>query len=481
MLRGIQQVHFVGIGGIGMSGLAEILLNLGYTVTGSDLKRSDITERLVDLGATFFEGHDPRNVGKAGVVVRSAAVSDNNPEIRAAHRRRVPVIPRSQLLADLMRLKPHAIAVGGTHGKTTTTSMISAILDKADIESTTIVGGILNRKGSNVAWGTGEYLVAETDEHDGSFLKLYPTVTVVTSIDPEHMEYYGTLDSLKSAFLDFVNRVPFYGFSVVCRDDENVRSIIPEISATYITYGLRRGADIVAKDIALTSGAKPLANVERLKTSFVVFNHNERLGKTGRLGTVSVRMVGRHNVQNALAAIAVGLGFGMKFSQIRAGLKLFRGVRRRFQLKGNISGIAVLEDYAHHPTEIEVTLRAVRSLRPRRIIAVFQPHLYSRTKMFCNDFGQALANTDCLLITKIYGTAREKPMPGVSAMNIIEAARKAGHKQVEYVEDKEEIPGILVERLRPGDAVVFLGAGDIGKVSDLMVEALKKREGTAGN
>ncbi len=481
MLRGIQQVHFVGIGGIGMSGLAEILLNLGYTVTGSDLKRSDITDRLVRLGATFFEGHKARNVGSAGVVVRSAAVRDSNVEIEAAHRRRIPVIPRSQLLADLMRLKPHAIAVGGTHGKTTTTSMISAILEKADIESTAIVGGILNRKNSNVAWGTGEYLVAETDEHDGSFLKLYPTVTVVTNIDPEHMEYYGTLDSLKSAFLDFVNRVPFYGFSVVCKDDKNVRSIIPEITATYITYAMRRAADVVAKDVRIASAPRSAPGAGRFQSSFTVFNQNDRLGKVGELGTATVQAVGNHNVLNALAAIAVGLGLGMKFSQIRAGLRLFHGVRRRFQLKGMVSGITVFEDYAHHPTEIEATLLALRSLRPRRVVAVFQPHLYSRTKFFCKDFGRVLAKTDRLCVTSIYGTAREEPMPGVSAMNIVKAARKAGHKRVDYVENKDEIPAVLLEHLRPGDTVIFLGAGDIGKVSDIMVDALKKREGTAGN
>ena len=460
-----------------MSGLAEILLNLGYKVTGSDLKRSDIIDRLVQLGATFFQEHDPKNIGAASVVVRSTAVSENNVEVQAANRRRIPVIPRSQLLADLMRLKPHAIAVGGTHGKTTTTSMISAILEKADIESTAIVGGILNRKGSNVAWGTGDYLVAETDEHDGSFLKLYPTVTVVTNIDPEHMEYYGTLDALKSAFLDFANKVPFYGFSVVCRDDKNVRSIIAEITATCITYGLRRGADIVAKDITLRTPADTLANVGRIESRFTVYNNNERLGKTGRLGTIGVRAVGKHNVLNALAAISIGLGLGMKFSEIRAGLKLFRGVRRRFQLKGNVSGIAVFEDYAHHPTEIEATLRAVRSLRPRRIVAVFQPHLYSRTKFFCDDFGRVLAKTDRLVITKIYATAREKPMPGVSGMNIARAARDAGHKTAEYIEDKDKIPGILAEYLRAGDAVLFLGAGDIGRVSDEMVQLLKEREG----
>jgi len=304
---------------------------------------------------------------------------------------------------------------------------------------------------------------------------------VVTNIDPEHMEYYGTLDSLKSAFLDFVNRVPFYGFSVICRDDKNVRSIIPEITATRITYGVRRGADIVAKDIKLAATARTLAAARRLKSSFTVFNQSERLGKVGRLGTVTVNAVGNHNVLNALAAIAVGLGLGMKFPQIRAGLRLFRGVRRRFQLKGTVSGITVIEDYAHHPTEIEATLRALRSLRPRRILAVFQPHLYSRTKFFCSDFGQVLAKTDRLFITSIYGTAREEPMPGVSAMNVVEAAQKAGHEEVEYVEDKDEIPGVLLEHLRSGDTVVFLGAGDIGKVSDKMVEALEEREGTARN
>jgi len=477
MLRGIQQVHFIGIGGIGMSGLAEILLNLGYTVTGSDLKRSEITDRLVQLGAKFFEGHDPKQVGNAGVVVRSAAISDDNVEVQAAYQRRIPVIPRSQLLADLMRMKPHAIAVGGTHGKTTTTSMISAVLEKADIESTTIVGGILNKKGSNVAWGTGDYLVAETDEHDGSFLKLYPTVTVLTNIDPEHMEYYGTLDSLKSAFLDFVNRVPFYGFSVVCKDDANTRSIIPRITAPYITYGLRRDVDITARDITCASDAEPFAHLRRLESSFVVANKNERLGKVGELGRVSVRAIGRHNVLNALAAISVGLGLGMRFTQVRAGLRLFRGVRRRFQLKGYVGGVAVIEDYAHHPTELEATLSAVRSLRPRRVIAVFQPHLYSRTKFFCDDFGRVLAEADLLFVTKIYGTAREKPIAGVSAMDVVEAARKAGHGAVEYVEEKESLPELLLRHVRSGDAVLFLGAGDIGMVSDTMVQVLKERKG----
>jgi UDP-N-acetylmuramate--alanine ligase len=477
MLRGIQHVHFIGIGGIGMSGLAEILLNLGYTVTGSDLKRSEITDRLVQLGARFFEEHDPKQVRNAGVVVRSAAVSDDNVEVQAAYQRRIPVIPRSQLLADLMRMKPHAIAVGGTHGKTTTTSMISAVLEKADIESTTIVGGILNKKGSNVAWGTGDYLVAETDEHDGSFLKLYPTVTVVTNIDPEHMEYYKTLDSLKSAFLDFVNRVPFYGFSVVCRDDANTRSIIPEITAPCITYGLRRGADIIARDITCAADGEPFAHLRRLESSFMVANKNERLGKVGELGRVNVRSIGRHNVLNALAAISVGLGLGMRFPQVRAGLRLFRGVRRRFQLKGYIGGIAVLEDYAHHPTEIDATLSAIRSLRPRRVIAVFQPHLYSRTKFFCDDFGRVLATADLLFVTKIYGTAREKPIAGVSAMDIVQAARRAGHGRVEYIEEKESLPELLLRQVRSGDAVLFLGAGDIGRVSDTMVQALKERKG----
>jgi len=477
MLSGMRRIHFVGIGGIGMSGLAEILLNLGYKVTGSDLRQSDITDRLVRLGATFFQGHVAKNVGAANVVVRSTAISENNVEVQAARRRRIPVIPRSQLLADLMRLKQHAIAVGGTHGKTTTTSMMSAILEKAEIESTAIVGGILAKRNSNVAWGTGDYLVAETDEHDGSFLKLYPTVTVVTNIDPEHMEYYGTLDALKAAFLDFVNRVPFYGFSVVCRDDANVRSIIPEITATYIAYGLRRGADVVAKDISLKAPGKKLADVGRIESRFTVYNENERLGKTGKLGTVSIRAVGKHNVLNALAAISVGLGLGMKFADIRGGLKLFGGVKRRFELKGSVSGIAVFEDYAHHPTEIEATLEAVRSLRPRRIVAVFQPHLYSRTKFFCDDFGRVLAKTDRLVVTKIYGTSREEPMPGVSGMNIVTAAREAGHDAVEYIEEKDEVPGILAESLRAGDAVLFLGAGDIGRVSDKMVKLLKGRKG----
>ncbi|UCD58230.1 MAG: UDP-N-acetylmuramate--L-alanine ligase, partial [Candidatus Hydrogenedentota bacterium] len=337
MRSSIKKVHFVGIGGIGMSGLAEILLNLGYQVSGSDLQPSAITRRLEKLGAIFFDHHSPENVEGSSIVVYSAAIPHDNPELLAARAAEIPIIPRSEMLADLMRLKPNAVAVAGTHGKTTTTSMIAAILEKADIESTAIIGGILNRKGSNVSWGTGDFLVAEADEHDGSFLKLFPTITVVTSIDAEHLEYYGTIDEIKRAFLDFVGRIPFYGFSVVNKEDSNVRDILPHICSNLITYAINYSADLEA--IGIETNRPALRNgiyrVDHLETSFEVKNSNKHLGPPGTLGRVRVRAAGKHNVLNALAAIGVGLGLGMAFDQICNGLLLYDGVERRLQIRAN--------------------------------------------------------------------------------------------------------------------------------------------------
>ncbi len=458
-----------------MSGLAEILLNLGYQVSGSDVQPTPITERLEKLGATFFEAHSSENIEGASIVVYSAAIPPENPELLAARSARIPVIPRSEMLADLMRLKPNAIAVAGTHGKTTTTSMVAAILEKADIESTAIIGGILNRKGSNVSWGTGDFLVAEADEHDGSFLKLFPTITVVTSIDAEHLEYYGTIDEIKRAFLDFVSRIPFYGFSVVNAEDGNVRDILPLIPSNCITYALNHAADLHALEIetnplALRNGSY---NMEEMGTSFTVENSNPNLGPEGVLGRASVRAVGKHNVLNSLAAIAVGLGLGMPFGQIREGLLLYDGVERRIQVKANVGDILVIEDYAHHPTEIAATLDAVSHFNASRLFVLFQPHLYSRTKFFTKEFAQSLMPATRLFVTEVY-QAREKPMPGVSGLNIVKIARELGHPDAEFIEDKWSMPDMLESNLQPGDIVLVLGAGDIYKVADEIARRVRR-------
>jgi UDP-N-acetylmuramate--alanine ligase len=470
-----QKIHFVGVGGIGMSGLAEILLNLGYEVTGSDLKASEITDRLCEYGLTFFEGHSAEQIGNAGIVVVSAAVGNDNPEVRAARERNIPVIHRSDLLADLMRLKPNAIAVGGTHGKTTTTSMISAILDRANIGATSIVGGILHRSGTNARWGTGDYLVAEADEHDGSFLRLHPTIAVVTSIDAEHLEYYGTLDSIKRAFRDFCNDVPFYGYSILCYDDSNVRAILGEIQSSCITYGLEEGASLrgsnVRVDTRVVSKSLP-AQSALLTTRVDVTAYDPRLPMSGNLGTLSFRAIGAHNVRNALAACAVGLCLGMRFREIADGIKLYDGVQRRLQLRGEERGIKIIEDYAHHPTEIASTAEAVRWINPTRIIGVFQPHLYSRTKFFYADFARVLGELDHAIVTSIYGS-REAPVPGVNSGLIVDAARQAGANRVELVNDMNDVPARLAPDLRAGDVVLVMGAGNINRIVPALLEAIR--------
>ncbi len=469
-----RKVHFVGVGGIGMSGLAEILLNLGYEVSGSDLKASEITDRLRQYGLRFFEGHAPEHIGDAGIVVVSAAVGPDNTEVLAARERRIPVIHRSDLLADLIRLKPNAVAVGGTHGKTTTTSMISAFLDRANIGATSIVGGILHRSGTNARWGTGDYLVAEADEHDGSFLRLHPTIAVVTSIDAEHLEYYGTIDRIQRAFTDFCNDVPFYGYSIVCGDDPNTCVILKDIESVCITYGLGADVSLRGTNIRLVApdSAQPKARqLPRLRTLVDVTAQDERLPVFGPLGTLEFNAIGTHNVRNALAACAVGLCLGMRFGLIAEGLRLFDGVRRRLQVCGERRGVLVVEDYAHHPTEIASTLEAVRWLEPARTICVFQPHLYSRTKFLCEDFARVLAGVDRAIVTDIYAS-REEPMPGVDAGLIVDAARAQGCNTIELVRDMETVPRHLAPELRDGDLVLILGAGNINRIGAPLLETL---------
>lgn len=470
-----RRVHFVGVGGIGMSGLAEILLNLGYEVSGSDLAASEITRRLEEYGLRFYESHEASNIGEAGILVVSAAVNEANIEVVTAKERGVPVIHRSSLLADLMRLKPEAVAVGGTHGKTTTTSMISAFLDRANIGATSIIGGILHRSGTNARWGAGDCLVAEADEHDGSFLRLHPTISVVTSIDAEHLEYFGTIDRIKRAFLDFCNMVPFYGYSIVCYDDPNVRAILGDIESVCITYGLDSDASLQGRNVRLhlpdPSRAKA-AQLDKVRLRFDVVSNDERLAATGMLGTLDINALGLHNVRNALAACAVGLCLGMRFGVIAAGLRMFDGVQRRLQVSGEHAGILIVEDYAHHPTEVASTLEAVRMAEPGRIICVFQPHLFSRTKFFCEEFGRVLGSVDRAIVTDIY-PSREEAMPGVDSSLIVDAARNGGYHQVELVNDMHEVPGYLAPDLRGGDIVLVLGAGNINRICGPLLAAVR--------
>jgi len=459
-----------------MSGLAEILLNLGYEVTGSDLKTTAITQRLESYGLRFAEGHDVANLGEAGIVVISAAVQEDNVEVAEARCRGIPVIHRSDLLADLIRLKPNAVAVGGTHGKTTTTSMISAFLDRANIAATSIIGGILHRSGTNARWGTGDYLVAEADEHDGSFLRLHPTISVVTNIDAEHLEYYGTLDRIKRAFVDFCNGVPFYGYSIVCRDDPGVRAILDEVESICITYGLEKGASLTGANVSLCvpDGAKSkAAQLASLHTRFDVVCHDERLNAPGSLGQLEINALGRHNVQNALAACAVGLCLGMRFGLIAEGLKMFDGVQRRLQVCGEHNGVLVVEDYAHHPTEIASTLEAIRWIEPKRIIVVFQPHLFSRTNFFHTEFAKVLSGVNRAIVTDIYAS-RETPMPGVDAGLIVDSAQKQGSTHVTLVRDMHAVPATLAPELASGDVVLVLGAGNINRVAPSILEEWRK-------
>jgi UDP-N-acetylmuramate--alanine ligase len=443
MFGKIKKIHFVGIGGIGMSGIAEVLLNLGYQISGSDLKFSEVTEHLQQVGAIIMEGHRAENVGQAEVVVTSSAVHDDNPEVRAAHEKKIPVIRRAEMLAELMRLKV-GIGIAGTHGKTSTTSMIGQVLTEAGLDPTLVIGGKVRYLGSNAKLGTGQYLVAEADEFDRSFLKLAPVIAVITTIEAEHLDCYRDLEEIKNAFVEFANKVPFYGAIVACLDERGVQAIMPRLEKRCITYGLTSQADLQARDIKM----------EGMRTSFEV--HNGR----GLLGTVGLNVPGIHNVKNSLAAVAVGLELEIPFARISEALAGFNGVYRRFEIKGEKAGVLVIDDYGHHPTEIEATLRAAKDAFGRRVVAVFQPHLYSRTRDFYSEFGGAFFQADVLLVTDVY-PAREAPIEGVSGELIARAAREQGHRNVLYVADKSDIPSALQKVTRPDDILITLGAGDI--------------------
>jgi UDP-N-acetylmuramate--alanine ligase len=449
------RIHFVGIGGIGMSGIAELLLNLGYRVTGSDLRLSDTTERLARLGAEIRVGHAAANIPEDGhVVVVSSAVRPDNPEVIEAHCRKIPVIPRAEMLAELMRMK-YGIAIAGTHGKTTTTSMVATLLATAGWDPTAVVGGKLNSLGSNAKLGSGDFLVAEADESDGSFLSLSPTVAVVTNIDAEHLDYYSGIGQIKETFLHFLNKVPFYGFDVLCVDHPNVQELIPALQKTYVTYGFSPQADYRA------DGVSP----EGMANRFRVVRRGEILGE------VLLSAPGRHNVSNALAAVAVASELGIPFDKVREGLADYRGVLRRFQIKGEREGVTVVDDYGHHPAEIRATLSAAREVWPsRRIVVGYQPHRYSRTHALFQEFVSAFHDADLLFVFDVY-PAGEEPIPGASGERLCEAIRDHGHKAVSFAGKAGEAAGRILPRLQPGDIFLTMGAGDVWKLAEGVVSA----------
>ena len=457
MFRRIQHVHFVGIGGIGMSGIAEVLINLGFRVSGSDLKSSNVTDRLAQMGVEIFEGHAAENVGQPHVVVRSTAVRDDNPEIVAAQSRYIPVIPRAEMLAELMRLKPHTVAVAGSHGKTTTTSMVATVLGHAGLDPTMVVGGVVGAFGSNAHLGTSDLMVVEADESDRSFLMLTPTIAVVTNIDREHMDYYHDMDDVRACFASFVNKVPFYGSSVLCLDDPNVQAIIPLLERRRMTYGLSAQADVSAHGIKYDNN---------FGSTFTVWRGSDVVGD------LTLRVPGMHNVYNALAAIAVGFELEVSFAKISEGLSSFTGAGRRFQAKGEVNGVLVVDDYGHHPTEVRATLAAAKlGSGGRRIVVLFQPHRYTRTKDLMQEFARSFNNADVLFITDIYA-ASEDPIEGVTAEALTNAIKSFGHKEVSYIGGLENAATLLRDHVQPGDLVVTLGAGTVNRVSDQLVGLL---------
>ena len=446
--RNFQRIHMVGIGGIGMSGIAEVLLTLGYSVSGSDTRPSTITERLQDLGATIFEGHRAENVEGAHVVVISSAVKPDNPEVTEAHKRKIPVIPRAEMLAELMRLK-YGIAVAGAHGKTTTTSMVASILAAAHLDPTFVVGGRVNQAGTTARVGRGEYFVVEADESDRSFLMFAPVVAVVTTIDREHLDQYSSLEDIQSAFLQFVNRVPFYGAAILCVDEPNVQAIIPNVKRPIITYGTSSQADLVISDIQLNG----------LTSDFRLTYKGEDLGMFHL-----PHPPGIHNVRNAAAAAAVALYLNVPSDLIREGLAKFAGVGRRFDIKGAISNITVVDDYGHHPAEIRATLEAARGCKFNRLLVLFQPHRFSRTQHLWDEFSRSFNQADLLVLIDIYA-ASESPIAGITSEALANNIREAGHKNVHYYRSMQAAIEFVLREAKPGDAILTIGAGNVSRAS----------------
>ena len=458
LFKRVKDVHFVGIGGVGMSGIAEILIALGFGVSGSDLRDSSTTVRLRDLGARVWIGHSRDHLEKADVVVVSSAVSHDNPEILEARDRLIPVIPRAEMLAELMRMQT-SIAVAGMHGKTTTTSMVAAILSAAGLEPTVVIGGKLDHLGGGARLGQGDLLVAEADESDRSFLQLFPTIAVVTNLDMEHLDCYSSMNEISEAFLEFINRIPFYGYAVLCLDDPHVQNIIPSIKKRFITYGL--------SSQALFRGMRP--HFEGGLTHFAVCKGDVDLGE------IYLPMPGTHNVADALAAVAVADIFDVPFEVTKRALDGFQGVQRRFTLRGRANGVAVIDDYGHHPTEIRAVLEAAGQIAQGRIAVLFQPHRYTRTKALFEEFLISFNNADLLYIMEIY-PASEKPIEGVSAAVLCEGLRSRGHKRARLLTDRERIPDQVADDLQPGDILITLGAGDVTRMGPEILEALRRRE-----
>lgn len=458
MFKRYQRIHFVGIGGSGMSGIAELLLNLGYAVSGSDVKSSPVTERLATLGARIFIGHDGAHADGAHVVVFSSAVAPDNPELEAARRMQRPVIPRAEMLAELMRLK-YGVAVAGAHGKTTTTSMIAAVLHEAQFDPTIIVGGRLNALGTNARLGQGEWIVVEADESDRSFLKVNPTVAVITNIDREHLDHYRDLEDIQAAFVAFANKVPFYGSVIACVDDPATRAILPRLERRVVTYGQAEDADLRLLRVKLKKSEANFA-VQRQGTS---------------LGEFRLLCAGLHNVLNATAAVAVGLELDVPLENIRKGLAEFRGTERRFEVKGKQGGVTVIDDYGHHPTEILATLAAFRQCGFERCIVVFQPHRYTRTKFLWDEFVHAFGEADEVVLTEIYA-ASEQPMEGISGAVLAERLTKVSRAPIHFVPAVQDVAAFLMPRLKPGDAVLTLGAGNVWTVGTELLRRLAAQQ-----
>ncbi len=465
MFAKIQRIHFVGIGGIGMSGIAEVLLNLGYKVSGSDLKSSPVTQRLAGLGAAIFEGHRAENIVGAEVVVTSSAISAENPEVAQAHALHIPVIQRAEMLAELMRLK-YGIAIAGMHGKTTTTSMVAAVLASGGLDPTVVVGGRVDAMGSNARLGKSQYLVAEADESDRSFLKLSPILSVVTNIDREHMDCYRNMRDVKKTFLDFMDRVPFYGMIVACNDDPLLRRLLPDVQRRTVTYGTKRGSDFLIKVDARNE--IPAGDSRPLSRFNVKYREQD-------LGEFTLHVPGVHNVLNATAAIAVGVGLDVGVEAIRAALDKFRGVDRRFQLRGRVAGVSVIDDYGHHPTEIKATLAAARQCGFRKIHVIFQPHRYTRTRDLIEEFTTAFNDADSLFVLDIYA-ASEKPIEGVTGEILAQRIRERTTKIGRYVSSFAEVVDSAVAVAEDGDMILTLGAGSISQLGPMILEKLKQRE-----
>jgi UDP-N-acetylmuramate--alanine ligase len=459
MLQKKHRIHFVGIGGIGMSGIAEVMLNLGYAVSGSDLHDSEVIKKLRSLGAQVFIGHQEENLSThPSVVVISTAVKYSNPEVLEARHRQIPVIPRAEMLAELMRMK-FGVAVAGSHGKTTTTSMIAAVLSSAGLDPTMVIGGRVHMLGSNAKMGQGDILVAEADESDGSFLLLSPTIAVVTNIDREHMDFHQTMERLSESFLNFINKIPFYGLAVLCVDNANVRLLLPKARKRFATYGLSSDADFSAQDLRL----RP-AGVE-----FTVLHHGKPLGQ------LRLHLPGRHSATNALAAVAVGYELEIPFSRVAEALDGFTGIHRRFEIKGEPQGVMVIDDYGHHPAEIQVTLGAIHDSWKRPLTVIFQPHRFTRTRDLFDEFLIAFEGADRLILTDIYA-AGEDPIEGVTSEALYQAIKRKGHIEVEFIAEKDQIVEQLASQLRPGDIVLTLGAGDIYRVGEALVEKLDNQK-----